>query len=564
MHARTTGLLLAAVLGAADAGAQTDSLPPQPNPPAAASRRSYTTQLAVPGPPKIDGVLDDPCWERVEWATNFVQWEPTAGDAPSEQTAFKIVYDETALYLAYRAYDREPGSIARLLARRDRFPGDWVEINIDSYHDQRTAYSFTSSVSGTRGDEFVSEDGDSWDGNWDPIWELQTKVDDQGWTAEVRIPLSQLRFAERDEQVWGIQVQRRLFRKEERSLWQPKTKEESGWVSRFGELRGIQGIRTRRPVELLPYTLGRGETFESVPNDPFQDGRDADFEFGVDGKVGVTSDMTMDFTVNPDFGQVEADPSEVNLTAFETQFSEKRPFFIEGNSILSFQLAPAVTGGDFTSDNLFYSRRIGRPPRFAPALAVAEYADVPTASSIRAAGKLTGRTRHGLSLGVLESVTGHETAQVRGGMGDREVVVEPLTNFVVGRAQQDFRRGNTQVGGLVTATNRDLEPHLAFLHRAAYTGGVDLLHQWHDRMWYVAANGAASHVRGEAKALLVTQTSSARYFQRPDNDYESVDSTRTSLTGYSSAFRFGRSGGKHVHFEGGVAMRSPGFEINED
>ena len=319
------------------------------------ARRAYTTQRTAEAP-RIDGRIDDACWNTVEWATDFVQWEPAEGKPPTHQTSFKILYDERNLYLAYRAYDTEPDKIVRQLARRDNFPGDWVEVNIDSYHDNRTAYSFTSSVSGVRGDEFISKDGDSWDGNWDPIWELQTQVDAEGWTAEVRIPLSQLRFSENDEQVWGIQVQRRLFRKEERSLWQPKSKDESGWVSRFGELRGIQGLHPQRQVELLPYTLGKGERFEESPGVA---GSKSDIQFGLDGKIGVLSNLITDFTINPDFGQVEADPSEVNLTAFETRFSEKRPFFIEGNSIIDFQLSPAITGGSFTDDNLFYSRRIG-------------------------------------------------------------------------------------------------------------------------------------------------------------------------------------------------------------
>jgi len=559
-HGLASSLVIAAT--ALAAAAQPDSTTAATPAPTAA-RRTYVTARAEPAPPKLDGVLDDACWERVEWATDFVQWEPAAGDAPSEQTAFKIVYDETALYIAYRAWDREPESIARLLARRDRFPGDWVEINIDSYLDRRTAFSFTSSASGVRGDEFVSSDGDNWDPNWDPIWELATHADERGWTAEVRIPMSQLRFADRDEQVWGIQVQRRLFRKEERSLWQPKLKTERGWVSRFGELRGIRGIRTRRPVELLPYTVGRGETFERIPGDPFRDGRDGDFEFGLDGKVGMTSDLTLDFTVNPDFGQVEADPSEVNLTAFETRFEEKRPFFIEGNSILSFQIAPSIAGGEFTQDNLFYSRRVGRPPRFSPDIADDEYANVPSASSIRGAAKLTGRTKHGLSLGVLESVTGSETADIAGPRGEREQRVEPLTNFLVARAQQDVAGGNSHIGGMLTAVNRDLNADLDFLHRSAYTGGVDLLHQWNDKQWYAAANGVVSHVRGEPRALLLTQTGSARYFQRPDNDYEDVDSTRAALTGFAGSARLGKSSGKHFRGEGGVAWRSPGFEIND-
>lgn len=554
---KAVAALVAAALGLALAGPAGAQDP-------ATARRSYTAQRAEA--PKMDGILDDPCWQTVEWASDFVQREPAEGEPPSEQTAFKIVYDDHALYLAYRAYEKDPAAIARHLARRDRFPGDWVEINIDSYHDQRTAFSFTSSVSGTRGDEYISNDGDNWDGNWDPIWQLETHVDAEGWTAEAKIPLSQLRFSDLEEQVWGIQVQRRIFRKEERSVWQPISKNESGWVSRFGELRGIRGIHPQRQVELMPYSVGRAESFEKVPGDPFLDGRDHDAAVGLDGKVGLSSDLTLDFTVNPDFGQVEADPSEVNLTAFETLFSERRPFFVEGRDVLSFQIAPSIAGGNFTDDNLFYSRRVGRAPRFSPDLGAGQYAKVPTATSILGAAKLTGKTQHGLALGLLESMTDREQADIFDSQANRgfDSTVEPFTNFLVGRALQDFDQGNRRVGLMVTALNRNIDsPDLEFLHRAAYATGVDALHQWHDKKWYLAGTATLSHVRGAPEALLLTQQSSAHFFQRPDNDHESVDSTRTSLSGHAGSLRVGKQSGKFIRFESGVAWRSPGFEIND-
>jgi hypothetical protein len=525
--------------------------------------RVYTTAPASQ-PPRIDGVLDDECWNAVEWSTDFVQWQPKEGDPPSEQTSFKILYDHDALYVAYRAHDHDPSQISNQLARRDWFPGDWVEINIDSYNDNRTAFSFTSSVSGTRGDEFVSNDGNNWDGNWDPVWRLATQIDAEGWTAEVMIPLSQLRFASQEEHVWGIQVTRRIFRKEERSIWQPMDKDEPGWVSRFGELRGIRGIQPRRRVEVLPYTVGKAERFETVPGDPYLDGQDGSISAGVDGKVGVTPDLTLDFTINPDFGQVEADPSEVNLTAFETFFAEKRPFFIEGNNIFDFRLSRAITGGSFTQDNLFYSRRIGRQPDYYPDLDDVEYADVPDNTSIIGAFKLSGKTRRGLSVGVMESITAGENAHIDSVGHELEQAVEPLSNFFIGRLQQDLRGGDTSIGGIFTAVNRSIdEPQLEYMHRSAYSGGFDLLHEWSNKSWYVAATGAVSHVSGDATALLQTQQTSARYFQRPDNDYESVDSTRTSLSGVGGSFRFARGGGGNLRFETGVATRSPGFEVND-
>jgi len=528
-------------------------------------RRVYHTQRAAPSAPVIDGDLGDKCWNAVEWGTDFVQWEPEEGAVPSQQTAFKIVYDDRAIYVAYRVHDTEPDRIDSILSRRDGFPGDWVEINIDSYHDHRTAFSFTASVSGTRGDEFISNDGNNWAGSWDPIWEFKTRIDEEGWTAEARIPLSQLRYGNKDEHVWGIQVHRRLFRKEERSLWQPKSKDESGWVSRFGELHGLEGIPAQRQIELLPYVVAQTESFEAVSGDPFNDGRDSHLGAGLDGKFGVTSDLTLDFTINPDFGQVEADPSEVNLSAFESFFQERRPFFIEGSNILDFQIAPSIAGGNFTADNLFYSRRIGLRPHHSPDLGIDEYVQVPDNTSILAAFKLTGKTRKGLSIGVMDNITSRETARIAAPGGPREERVEPLTNFFVARVQQDIDKGNTRIGGMLTAVNRSIdEDHLAFLHSSAYSAGIDLFQYWSNRAWYVAANGAVSDVRGDESALLVTQTASARYFQRPDNTYESLDSTRTSLSGYAGSLRLAKTSGPgNLRFETGAAWRSPGFEAND-
>ena len=528
------------------------------------STKRYTTSHAGSDPPHIDGKIDDRVWDTVEWAGDFLQWDPAEGEAPTYQTEFKILYDEDALYFAARAHDAEPDKIDSILARRDRFPGDWVELNIDSYFDHRTAFSFTASVSGTRGDEFISDDGNNWDGNWDPVWELATNVDEAGWTLEARIPMSQLRFSSAPEQVWGIQVQRRIYREGERSLWQPKTKDENGWVSRFGELHGIRGLQASRRVELLPYGLTKGETFEEVSGHPFLDGSAGQVTFGLDGKVGVTSNLTLDFTVNPDFGQVEADPSEVNLSAFETFFSERRPFFIEGNNILDFQIAPAITGGSFTADNLFYSRRIGRSPRYSPDVNDGEFFDSPQNTSILGAAKLTGKTAGGWSLGILESVTARESATIVGTGPGRSQAVEPLTNYFVGRAKKDFNGGNTRLGTMATAVNREQrDDHLRFLHDAAYTGGMDFVHQWSNKTWRFGLNSAFSHVRGRPEAIERTQTSSARYFQRPDNSQSDFDPTRTSLSGTAGATRLGRISGGNFRFETGAAWRTPGFETND-
>ena len=534
--------------------------------PARSETRVYDTVRCSDDGPHLDGELDDACWNLVDWSGDFIEYQPDTGTPPTHQTQFKVVYNDEALYFGIRAFDDHPEHIASVLGRRDVFPGDWVEVNIDSYGDDRTAFSFTASVSGTRGDEFISNDGDNWDSSWDPVWDVATNIDDLGWTAEVRVPLSQLRFAEAPSHTWGLQITRRIFRQEERSTWAPKRTDQSGWVSLFGELRGLEGLQPSRRLELTPYTVGRAELFPEVEGDPFQDGRDGEATFGLDGKMGVTSDLTLDFTFNPDFGQIEADPSEVNLSAFETFFQERRPFFVEGRNILETRLVDAVTGGSFNSDRIFYSRRIGSAPKASPDFdpEAGESADQLDNTSILGAAKLTGKTSGGLSIGVMQALTAEEKVDIEGPSGARRQVVEPMTNTFVGRLQQDFREGATHLGVIGTAVHRRTGgTEIDFLHRQAYAGGLDLSHRWNDRRWSVKANLLFSRVQGSPEAIARTQQSSRRFFQREDNGAADFDPTRTSLTGSSGSFTIGRFGSQGVRFQTGVATRSPGFEIND-
>lgn len=562
IHTRTSpGILYAACLSAValvfspTAAARSEQAPPA---------RIVDTQRIRGEAPHVDGRLEDSAWNQVEWSGDFTQREPNEGVPPSWPTEFKVLYNDEALYFCFRMHDTR-GAVSSILARRDWFPGDWIEVNIDSHHDFRTAYSFTLSLSGTRGDEYISDDGDNWDSSWDPIWHGATHIDDQGWTAEMKIPLSELRFDRGEQQVWGLQVHRRIFRLEERSTWQPIPKDISGWVSNFGEIHGLRGLRPRRRIEIMPYAVARTERFEPVAGDPYHDGSLNHLDLGLDGNVGLTSDFTLDFTVNPDFGQVEADPSEVNLTAFETFFSEKRPFFIEGADIFSLPVAPAVTGGSFTSDRLFYSRRIGKRPAHDPNLEDDEFAQVPENTSILGAVKLSGKTDGGLSVGILESVTQKEQADIAGPGGERHVAVEPSTNYFVGRVIQDLRGGDTVIGGMVTAVNRDIsDEHLEFLRHSAYAGGVDVQHYFRDRGYHLEARVFTSHLRGSAKSILEAQTSSARYYQRPGKSYSHVDSARTTLSGSGGSAWLTRTGNHHnLMFQTGAAWRSPGFEIND-
>ena len=525
-------------------------------------KKIYKTKKVNPHSPVIDGKIDDPAWQGVSWSGDFIQRRPYEGKVPSQKTQFKILYDDQNLYIALRAHDNHPAKIIRRLARRDTLDGDWMEVNIDSYNDNRTAFSFAVNVAGVKRDRMITNDGGNVDESWDPIWKVKTRIDDQGWIAEMRIPFDQLRFSGETKQMWGLQMTRYLFRMEEESTWQFIPKNAPGWVHLFGELHGLQNIRSKRILELLPYTVGMAERFSAEEGNPFSTGSLNDMKLGLDGKIGLTRDLTLDFTVNPDFGQVEADPSEVNLTTYETFFEEKRPFFIEGRDILNYRI---MTGdGSFAYDNLFYSRRIGSSPHYYPETQDGEFVDVPDKTSIIGAFKITGKTKNGLSIGILDSVTSKESAEF-GGLGEHFTeTVEPLTNYFVLRLQQDYRGGDTNLGGIITATHRDInDPQLNFLHRGAYTGGLDLTHAWKDKTYKIFARLVVSHVYGDREAILNTQESPLRYFQRPDATHVDVDPERTSLTGHGGTVYFGKSGNGSLRFSAGVTWRSPELELND-
>jgi len=502
----------------------------------------------------IDGLINDKAWEAVEWGGDFVQREPTYGVAPSQKTVFKILYDDKNLYVAIRAFDTEPDKIARRMSRRDGFEGDFVEINIDSYNDKRTAFSFTASVSGVKGDEYISNNGDNWDDTWDPIWYLGTSIDNEGWVAEFRIPLSQLRFADVPVHQWGLQFTRRIFRLEERSVWQPIPQDAPGWVHLFGSLEGIVGIKPQKQLEIQPYVVAKTDRYPQEEGNPFATGKDNDLDYGIDAKIGLTSDITLDLSINPDFGQVEADPSQVNLTAFRLFFQERRPFFLEGNNVLNFPIV------GFMENNLFYSRQIGGSPSYYPN---ADYVNMPNHTRILGAAKITGKNSKGFSWGVLESVTNDEKAEtITNGVKSKETV-EPLTNYVVARFQQDIKEGETVVGAMFTATNRFItDSTLDFLHKSAYSGGVDLLHNFKERKYVVTLRSLFSNVNGSTQSIYNTQLASERFFQRPDNNYSRLDSSRQSLTGSAATLSLAKQSGKWLWDIGGT-YSSPQLELND-
>ncbi len=525
--------------------------------------KKYFTQKVQKEAPVLDGRIEDACWQNVDWGGDFIQYQPDDGKPPSQQTSFKILYDAKFLYVGFRCHDTDPDKIVKRMSRRDGFEGDFIEINIDSYHDLKTAFSFTISASGVKGDEFISNDGNEWDESWNPIWDAKTAIDDQGWTAEMRIPLSQLRFAKAEAMVWGIQFTRRIFRDQERSVWQPISRNAGYWVSGFGELHGLEGIQPQKQIEIQPYGLAQLESFAEEAHNPFATGFDQRFSAGLDGKIGLTSDMILDFTINPDFGQVEADPSALVLDGFEIIFSERRPFFIESRNIFEYPVAGTGFGGPYDSDLLFYSRRIGGAPHASPDTEDHEFYESPQSTSILGAAKFSGKTKKGLSIGILESVTAEEMAEIDSHGERREEVVEPRTSYFVGRLQQDMDRGNTVLGGMFTATNRSLEDTgLDDLHQSAYSGGLDFARFWNNRSWQLNAKAVFSHLNGSVAAITDVQESFGHYFQRPDADHLKVDTSLTSLTGHGGTVRIGKYGGEW-RFETGVTWRSPELELND-
>lgn len=526
-------------------------------PKAKTPKRTYTTNFITPfKSPEIDGKLDDKSWDLVEWAGDFIENDPDENTPPTFQTKFKILYDSKYLYIGVISLDDEPSKIEKRLSRRDGFAGDRISVNLDTYNDKRTAFSFTLTAAGVKGEEFVSDNGNNWDDSWNPIWYVASSINDNGWTAEMKIPFSQLRFGKAEEQSWGLQVVRQLFRKDERSVWQRIAKDAPGWISEFGELRGLKNIEQQKQFEIQPFTVTKLNTYPKEQGNPFRTGSNYDINGGIDAKIGITNDLTLDLTVNPDFGQVEADPAAISLDGFEIFFNEQRPFFVENKNIFDFQFAE-------NQDNLFFSRRIGRSPQGYPNTSSGEFVNQPNNTTILGAAKFSGKTKSGWSIGVLESMTSKEFAEIDNNGSRRNELVEPFTNYFVGRLQKDFNNKNTYIGGIFTATNRNIDGNLDFLRKSAYTGGVDFKHQWKDRKYFIEGNIIMSQVNGSPTAITETQTSLTHLFQRVDAKHVSVNPNRTSLMGTGGKILFGKIGNGNWNYFSGVTWRSPELELND-
>ncbi|MFO7620359.1 MAG: DUF5916 domain-containing protein [Bacteroidales bacterium] len=516
----------------------------------------YTTSRLVTPRPVIDGKLDDECWKHGTWAGDYHQWIPREGAKPTYPTEMNIQYDDKYLYIAFRAYDGEPEKITRMAGVRDEIVGDVVGVTFDSYRDYRTGFEFSVTAWGQKID-LVLFNPMNWDFNWNAVWKTKVGLEDSAWVAELEVPFSQLRYSSEDEQVWGMHTWRWISRLQEESNWEIQSRTGPGMLYNFGELRGIKGLKKSRRLEVMPFALGELRTMEKEPGNPFiKNGRVWGGNIGLDAKIGVSTNYTIDLTVNPDFGQVESDPSVMNLTAFETFYEEKRPFFLEGLTIFDYE---------FNNQTLFYSRRIGHSPSRNINPAEGSFIRMPDKTTILDAVKFSGTNAKGLSVGFIQSLTTNEYAKISDtDGGSSTAIVEPMTNYMIARVQKGYKEGTTVIGGMLTSTNRFIsDENLEFMPTGAFTGGLDLLHRFRDKEFFIDARLTGSHVAGTAEAITLLQESSARYYQRPGADYLKYDATRTQLSGHGGKFEIGKGAKGFWRYSTEVTWRSPGLELND-
>jgi hypothetical protein len=524
----------------------------------------------------IDGRLDDAAWAAAKPITELVQAVPDEAKPPSQKTEIRILYDQGAIYIAARMFDSLGAKGVRsALARRDQvmngdnnLTSDKISFVFDTFRDKNSRTWFELNPDGVKGDH---QNGDA---SYDPVWEGATRIDSLGWTAEFRIPLSQLRFSRAQEQVWGMQIWRTIDRRNEQDMWAFWRSNEYGGPAYFGTLEGIKVSSQPRQMELVPYVTTRSKLEKPQVGDPYHSSRDMNYRAGGDLKVNLTSNLTLDGTVNPDFGQVEVDPASVNLSVFETTFQEKRPFFVSNSQYFSTGGFSCFFCSNISGLNLIYTRRIGRSPQLAGLLSgQSDFVDAADATTILGAGKVTGRTSKGVTVGVMDALTNRESARFRpiGGTEDETLEVEPLANYFIGRLKKDFRGGMTRVGTITTMVNRSLTnpQEVSSLRSNAQAFGLDLDHYWANREFSFNVQTALTHIGGDTAAIRSAQFSSARYYQRPGRTETSdglfsteFDPNRRNLYGYGFYSRLAKETGNWL-WEMTQNWRSPGFEAND-
>ncbi len=516
---------------------------------------------------KVDGRLDEEDWHR-EAISGFTQTDPDEGRPCSERTEVWLAYDDSAIYVAARLWDSEPGKIISLLSRRDDFvEADYFIFFVDPLYDRRSGFKFAVNPSGSISDWVIYND--NWESlSWDGVWEAGTAIDGQGWSVEMRIPFDQLRFKKKnegEEHLWGVNFRRDIKRKNEKATfaWVPKT--ESAFVSRFARMEGMEAIHPRRLLEATPYLIGKANFAQQEPGNPFRTGEEYLANGGADLKLGLSSSLTLDLTLNPDFGQVEVDPAVINLSAAESYYSEKRPFFIEGSPIFAFGSGGASNriGADWGDPAFFYSRRIGRAPQ--------GYADTdghvryPDWTTILAAGKLSGSIGSGWKLGALTAFTQREYAEIDLNGARSTWEVEPFANYAVVRMQKEFNAGRQGLGFVTTSLLRNLRTAdlSAMLNQKAFSLGVD---GWSfldkKKVWVATGWLGGTVVSGSREQVTALQRSYPHYFQRPDADHLQLDEEATSLSGLAGRFTVNKEKG-NVLFNAALGFVSPGFDSRD-
>jgi hypothetical protein len=514
----------------------------------------------------VDGSLTESVWKRPGWS-DFTQRRPVEGSKPTQRTEVWVAYDEAAIYVAARMYDTAPDSIMRVLGRRDYdVTADWFTFYIDPYHDKRTGYYFSVSAAGSMQDGTMYNDDWS-DNSWDGVWEVKTATDTTGWTAEMRIPYSQLRFIEQPVYTWGVDCSRAIGRRTEQDYIVYTPSKGSGFVSRFIELGGIEGVNAPHQLEIVPYINTRAEFLQHASNDPFNNGSKVLPDIGADVKAALSSSLTLNGTINPDFGQVELDPAVVNLSDVESYFSEKRPFFIEGLKMFDFGFGGATNfwGFNWSDPNFFYSRRIGRAPQGSLPFS-ASFTDAPIGTHILGAAKITGKTGGDWNFGMINAVTRREYAQAdTSGVRVRNIEIEPATYYGIARMQKSFDDGRQGLGFISTYTKRFFNDARLKdeINNDAFVGGLD---GWTfldaDKEYVVTGWTGLSRVTGDRTQMISLQSNSRHYFQRPDASYLGVDSSATSLTGYAARVTMNKQKGS-VILNSAVGIVSPSFDIND-
>jgi hypothetical protein len=512
--------------------------------------------------PQLDGLLNESVWAGVPAASQFTQNAPDDGAAARARTEARVVFAGDAVYVGVRAFD-DPMAVVAPVTRRDVVTSsDYVHVLFDTFHDRRTAFEFIVNPAGVKADVYHFDDVAA-DTTWDAVWDVAVARDSLGWTAEFRIPLSQLRYAPQGSApaTWGINFYRRVARTQEWSSWAPIPQGEGRLVSRFGEMTGITDLPAPRRRELIPYIRSALRRAPGDLTNPLYRRTSDSWGAGLDARLGLRGGFGLDLTIRPDFGEVDADPSELNLTTLETAFQERRPFFVENGGL--FQLSTYESSDEI----LFYPRRIGRAPQLS-ADARGGFISMPARAEILGAAKLTGKTRGGWSLGAIEAVSEAAYASVVDSAGVRyRDLVEPATNYAVVRALRDARAGRTSFGVIGTSVSRlsmDAGAE-AQLHRTAHTGGLDLRHRFGGRSGSSHEMTAAvfgSRVEGSKSAIAATQLAPAHRFQRVDADHLELDSSRTSMTGAAGRLVVQRLEGAW-RWGNATYYRSPDFNSND-